>query len=206
MRHGTTHRLYAYWNEVRGDRLAPQRFDIEPGRIGELLPETLIVEHTLNAGYRFRLAGTRISERFGGEFRGRPFLELFAAEEAAVVARNLDVMARQGAVGLFHIHSSTMDGSEVLSELILLPLIHGPDQVDRYLGAWSIEPRDAAAHGSAYLKHAILDYELIWPRGRPSAIAPNTDAQCPVADNVRYARVVRQDRRQFIVYDGGRTH
>jgi hypothetical protein len=206
MRHGTTHKLFAYWNEVRGDRLAPQRFDIEPGRIGELLPETLIIEHTEDAVYRFRLAGTRISERFGGEFRGRPLLDLFSTEEAAVVARTLDIMARQGAVGLFHIHSSTLEGSETLSELILLPLVHGPDHVDRYLGAWSIEPREATTDGSPYLMHAILDYELIWPRGRPSSVATNAAAQSPIADNVRYARIVRQDRRQFLVYDGGRSN
>lgn len=206
MRHATTQRLYAYWNEVRGDRLAPHRFDIEPGRIGELLPETMIIEHALDVGYRFRLAGTRVCERFGGDFRGTSFLDLFTSEEAALVARNLDVMARQGAVGLFHVHSSSSEGAETLSELVLLPLVHGADQVDRYLGAWSIEPRAMMAETSAFRSHAIIDYELIWPRGRPHASSTEDGEQDPVAQNVRYARVVRQDRRQFLVYDGGRTH
>lgn len=206
MKHATTQQIYAYWNEVRGDRLAPERFDIEPGRIGSLLAETLIIERTADEGFRFRLAGTRVCEHFGCAFRGTPFLSLFGDEDARVIVQTLDVMAQQGAVGLFDIQSWTDDGAEVLSELILLPLFHGSDQVDRYLGAWSIEPRAAAGAADAFRSHAIVDYELIWPRGRPtrSEVDAETAQQGPVFPDVRYARVVRDDRRRFLVYEGGR--
>jgi hypothetical protein len=205
MKHATTQRIFAYWNEVRGDRLAPYRFDIEPGRIGELLSEALIIERSADARFRIRLAGTRVCELFGSEFRGTPFLSLFSVAEAALVGRHLDVITAQGAVGVFNIHSSTDEGAETLSELILMPLVHGADEVDRYLGAWSIEPRAIGREAGVFGSHAILDYEMIWPRGRTTTCESMAVRQSPLAPNVRYARVVQHDRRRFLVYEGGRA-
>ena len=64
MRHRTTQIIYSYWNEARQGRLAPRRFDIEPARIAGVLAETTILEQVDNETYRFRLAGTRITEQF----------------------------------------------------------------------------------------------------------------------------------------------
>ena len=33
MKHAASRELYAYWEERRGQRLAPERTDIEPGAI-----------------------------------------------------------------------------------------------------------------------------------------------------------------------------
>ena len=44
MQQKTTKVLYNYWNDVRDGRLAPRRFDIEPARISEVLPDTFMLE------------------------------------------------------------------------------------------------------------------------------------------------------------------
>ena len=44
MQQTTTRQLYAYWDRVRNGRVTPRRFEIEPAKIANLLPETLIAE------------------------------------------------------------------------------------------------------------------------------------------------------------------
>lgn len=204
MKNDTTLRLFTYWNDVRQGRFAPHRFDIEPARISDLLPETLIIERLAPEKLRFRLAGTRLCERFGNDFRGTSFLDLFPRSETARLAENLTVMARQGAVGLFHVQSTNTAGHHVTGELLLLPLVHSPQSVDRYLGAWSLDPNSRLPDGAPPpSRHSVLDYELIWPRGRPAPIEVAHSAPPPLASSIRHSRIVRDDRRQFRVYDGG---
>ena len=204
MKNSTTLKLYNYWNDVRSGRFAPHRFDIEPSRISEILPETLIIERHARNQLRFRLAGTAICERFGNDFRGTDFLTLFPQGETNLLAENLSVMARQGAVGLFHIQSTNVAEQTTTGELILLPLVHSPQSVDRYLGAWSQDPTtELPADSPPPNRHSVLDYELIWPRGRPAPIAASHEQPLPLSSNIRHARIVRDERRQFRVYDGG---
>ena len=48
-------------------------------------------------------------------------------------------------------------------------------------------------------------HEVIWPEGRPHKLAEQLkDEQPSLSPHVRTARIVRVDRRQFRVYDGGR--
>ena len=83
MKQRTSHILFNYWNDVRGDRLAPRRFDIEPSRISKILAETFILERVDSHTYVFRLAGTKICEQFGIEFRGRNFLDFAGDSDRA---------------------------------------------------------------------------------------------------------------------------
>ena len=99
--------LYAYWNDVRGTRMAPKRFEIEPSCLADILPDTFILERNNGETSRFRLAGTRICEAFGTEFRGSNFFELFSAQDRVTLQRQFSIMARQGAAGLFNIDTET---------------------------------------------------------------------------------------------------
>ena len=87
MKQKTSQILFAYWNEVRGSRVAPRRFEIEPSRISEILPETFILERLDRETYRFRLAGTRICEEFGQELRGTNFLDGWLDDGCIVLLR-----------------------------------------------------------------------------------------------------------------------
>ena len=61
MKFPTSRLLHAYWDRIRGERSAPERSEIEPGAIRNLLADSLILE--LAAAQRtatIRLAGTRL--------------------------------------------------------------------------------------------------------------------------------------------------
>ena len=60
MKHAASRELYAYWDEKRGTRRAPERAEIEPGAIRGVLSVAFILALDRAAGHPVRLAGTRI--------------------------------------------------------------------------------------------------------------------------------------------------
>ncbi|MGQ0456142.1 MAG: PAS domain-containing protein [Hyphomicrobium sp.] len=203
MRHPVSKALYAYWNDVRGDRLAPKRFDIEPSRLGGVLPDTFVLERVTGDSCRFRLAGTRISEAFSCEFRGMNVFELFGDEDRITLQRQISVVSRQGAVGLFLLGAETDTGLAARFEMLLLPLTHTRDVVDRFLGSIAPIQRPDWLGVTPIGKPQILENELIWPDGRPHAMIDTMGRQSPFLPQQREGRLVRSERRQFRVYDGG---
>ncbi|MFM2421595.1 MAG: hypothetical protein RL291_125 [Pseudomonadota bacterium] len=211
MRQKTTQILYAYWNEVRGDRLAPKRFDIEPGRIANILSETFILERAPDGDYPFRLAGTRICEVFGTEFRGLNFLDAWAVDDRLTLERQLQTAAQQGGVVVFAFEALGQDPARSAAfEGILLPLTHQNGGVLRFLG--SLSPLLSPPWlGVERLKAwRLIDHELIWPDGRPHAVADKMRqeslAEVRRGQNVvalSGARIVRGERRAFRVLEGG---
>lgn len=195
--------LYSYWNDLRGTRLAPKRFEIEPSRIAGFLPDTFILELIDRETLRFRLAGTRICEAFGTELRGMNLFELLAEADRPTLQRQISLVTSYGAVGVFEISASNGKGLSAAFEVLLMPLTHLRDRVDRFLG--SIAPIDKPNWlGSVPLDHRTLEgHYLVWPDGRPHAVVDATHRQIPLLPTVREARIVKAHRRQFRVYEGG---
>src|SRR5215469_2101579 len=69
MKHAACRELYAYWDERRGKRPAPERAEIEPGAIRHVLSDALILGLDAGTGHPFRLAGTRMCALFGRELK-----------------------------------------------------------------------------------------------------------------------------------------
>ena len=203
MKEKTNKILYAYWNGVRGNRVAPKRFEIEPSSIAAILPDTFILERGDAGTMRFRLAGTRLCEAFGTEFRGANFADFFGPEDRATLNRQFAVIARQGAGGLFGLEAETASAKIAHFEILILPLIHTRDIVDRFLGAMSPDKAYPWLGIEPISKQRLVSAELIWPDGRPHAMIDNSSRQSPFMPHVRNARIVRSDRRHFRVYDGG---
>jgi hypothetical protein len=207
MRHKTTQALYSYWNGLRGRRMAPQRFEIEPGSIGDLLPDTFILERRDAGTFPFRLAGTRLCERFKTEFRGRNFLASWNASDAATLTGRLNTISVQGGVIVVLAEAETATGKSVPIEVIILPLVHNQAIADRFLGAVSTLHQPIWLGFDPIMAVHILSDELVWPDGHPhqsDPLPPNAaDRQIPFLPHLRTSRIVRADRRQFRVYDGG---
>lgn len=203
MKHPVSERLYSYWNSMRGERLAPKRFEIEPSQIANILPDTFILERVNPESARFRLAGTRICEAFAAEFRGLNLFDLFTLADKITLQREFSVIARQGAVGVFEIEGRSQSGRKVDFELVVAPLMHTREVIDRYLGSIApIDPPDWL--GSEMIpERRLVSHALIWPDGRPHTLTDAMVRQSPFMPHVRGARLVRIDRRQFRVYDGG---
>jgi hypothetical protein len=203
MKQPTSRIIYNYWNDVRGDRLAPHRFDIEPSRMGSVLSETFILERTDQLTFRFRLAGTRLCENFGQELRDQNLTD-FSHEERHVFLKAMQAVTAEGAVAVLEIEAVTDDERAVCFEAIVMPLIHTAGTVTRYLGAMS--PIDPPAWlGSKRLEAAgLVGHEVVWPEGRPHAMLASAERQTPFAPEMAAARIVRHHRRQFRILDGGR--
>lgn len=205
MKNRTTQTLYGYWNEVRQGRLAPRRFDIEPSRIANILAETMILERTDADTARFRLAGTRIAEQFGTELRGKNFLDLWPAEERRTLAAKLSELQIRGGALLLEIEAETASGRSLMLEAILLPLVHTRDVIDRFLGSISSSYSPMWVGSEPLTGFRLASTEIIWPEGRPHAVAERLGQPPALDPSTAAARIVRFERRQFRVVDGGRS-
>src|SRR5258706_14278450 len=80
MKHPSNREFYAYWDEKRGGARAPDRSDIEPGAVRELLGDSFVLSYDASAGYPFRVAGTRVCALLGCDLKHRSFSAPFAAD------------------------------------------------------------------------------------------------------------------------------
>ncbi len=79
---------YDYWRAQRAGRSMPRRSDIDPAHIPTLLPNILITE-MLEAGtrYRYRLAGSAVTEAFGRSLTGRYVDEIMTGQYREFIIR-----------------------------------------------------------------------------------------------------------------------
>jgi hypothetical protein len=208
MRHKTSEALFAYWNGVRGEHLAPRRFDIEPAKISSILSSTFMLERIDSSTYRYRLAGTAVCNIFGAELRGSNFLDGWPPEDHLSLMRRLSVLSGSGAVELIQLEAAPTGHASVPFELLLLPLRHTGEAIDRILGSFvALDCPGWLGHVPLATKRLIAN-EFIWPAGNPNREAaarhplprPN---HAPPALVPRGGRIVRSERRQFRVFDGG---
>ena len=168
MQQPTSRQLYAYWDRVRNGRVAPRRFEIEPAKIAAILPETFIVEDAGMLGYRFRLAGTKICEHFGRELRGADLLGLWEAKDRDALATLLRNVFTDAAAGHGLFRAYTSNGRAAGFELVLLPLIHTGEAINRVLGAiTAIEPPFWLG-AEPLLRQEIVELHLHWPDEVPA--------------------------------------
>ncbi|WP_132251477.1 PAS domain-containing protein [Methylobacterium segetis] len=138
MKHPTSRLLHSYWDRLRGERAAPERAEIEPGEIRNLLADSLILEIDLPArSAALRLAGTRVCALFGRELKGESFAGLWGAEPAADPWRLIEIVAGDTVGVVAGLRGATGRGETVDLELLLLPLRHRGRTQSRVLGSLS---------------------------------------------------------------------
>jgi len=202
MKQTTSQTLYSYWNDVRQNRPAPRRFEIEPSHIASILAYTFILERIDSETFRYRLAGTGLSEMFRRELRDENFLRCFDDASQPAVERLLTTVTLHCGAGVVEF-DVTAGSNSVGMEAILLPLVHTRGGVDRVLGA--VSPVSAAEWLGSEVPSPwqLTGSSVHWPDGHPLPAMNTLDRQEPFLPHIRKARIVRSDRRQFRVYDGG---
>lgn len=188
--------IYSYWNDRRGSRLAPERGDIEPGAIRGTLGDSFIL--SCDAGFPFRLAGTRVCALFGRELKGGGFRDLWAPGDAAPIDVLLGAVTEDTIGAVAGVSGVTADGQNCDLELLLLPLYHrgqtrvrllgvlAPLAIPAWLGANSIDTMTLGA--VRYLGAAITPFapRFAIPRPEPATSRPIRGAH------------------GLVVYEGGR--
>jgi hypothetical protein len=134
VKHSSTRALYAYWNERRGARPAPDRGDIEPGAIRTALGDSFILGLDPAGGHNFRLAGTRVCSVFGRELKGETFEALWGDSDRAAARDLLAIVANEIAGVVAGVTGATSEGYPVDLELLLLPLRHRGSSQARQIG------------------------------------------------------------------------
>ena len=124
MKTAPTRKLFSYWNARRGSRLAPERGDIEPGAIREVLGDSFILTFDPAAEHPFRLAGTRVCALFERELKGASFVQLWDPPSRARIRELAASVTDEANPVVAGVSARTAQGSQADLELLLLPLYH----------------------------------------------------------------------------------
>src|SRR5262249_48781521 len=194
MRHSASRALFAHWNERRGTRALPERGDIEPAAIRPALGDIFILGVDSGEDVRFRVAGTRVCALFGRELKGGRFIALWDADHQSALQRLLAIVGEEEIGVVAGGRALTLEGFGCDLELLVLPLRHhglsgrrmlgalAPLAVPTWLGASRLQP--PALGSLRYLLETIEPAMASSPSG-----------------SFRH----QQPRRNFIVYEGGRS-
>ena len=121
MKHPSSREFFAYWDDKRGSARAPERSEIEPGAVRELLGDIFVLSCDATSGYPFRVAGTRVCALLGCDLKDRSFSGLFAADGRREIEDIIAVVAEEMLAAVAGITAASEDGSPVHLELLLLP-------------------------------------------------------------------------------------
>jgi hypothetical protein len=121
MKHPSTREFFAYWDDKRGGARAPDRSEIEPGAVRELLGDIFVLSYDATAGHPFRVAGTRVSALLGCDLKDRSFSALFAPDARREIEDIIAVVSEEMLAAVAGITATSEDGSPAHLELLLLP-------------------------------------------------------------------------------------
>jgi hypothetical protein len=121
MKHPSSRGFFAYWDAKRGDARAPDRSEIEPDAVRELLGDIFVLSYDNEAGYPFRVAGTRVCALLGCDLKNRSFSGLFAPDSRREIEEVITFVAEEMLAAIAGITATTESGAVAHLELLLLP-------------------------------------------------------------------------------------
>jgi hypothetical protein len=193
MRQQVSKDLFAYWSELKGARTAPDRADIDPMAIRQILADTFIIEVDQSGVFPMRLSGTRLNALWLREQKGHSFVDLWRDEDRSGVGAALSTVI-DGACPIVAGARALAPGDATLElELLLLPLRHFGKTHSRVLGALS------PTHQPEWLGvHRAGPLELVSLRVIGSGFARQKSHDVV---SFQSAHMVRQ-RPKLVVYQG----
>ena len=124
MKHPSNQQFFAYWNEKRAGARAPDRSEIEPEAVRELLPDIFVLSCDSAAGYPFRVAGTRLCALAGSDLKDKSFSELFVGDGRREIEDIIAIVTEELLAAVAGIMATSEDGTPAHLELLLLPFSH----------------------------------------------------------------------------------
>ncbi|MEP4038755.1 PAS domain-containing protein [Pseudophaeobacter sp.] len=130
----------AYWTALRRGDDIPNRSQIDPRGLENILSQTFILERVAPGIARFRLAGQKVNEMAGMEVRGMPITAFFTPDARKQMSAALEHMFEAPAI--VEIEMQT-EGSRLRgrreARMLLLPLRSDLGDVSRALGVFVSE-------------------------------------------------------------------
>lgn len=143
MKHPSNQEFFGYWDRKRGTARAPDRADIEPAALRELLGDIFVLAYDAQAGFPFRVAGTRVSALLGRDLKNEGFAGLFAGESCRDVEDLVGGVVEDVLPAVAGVTALTADGSPAHLELLLLPFVaraHSPVSLTGLLAPFDSAP------------------------------------------------------------------
>jgi len=130
-------KLHNYWKELYGQSGVPERSQIEPMAIRDILGDTFILEFNTSGDINYRLAGTRLCAIFGSELKGQEFSSPWRNDGQETIADIVKSAARDNSIAIFGSTAVSKSGRKISIETLVLPLLHNGQKERRMLGVTS---------------------------------------------------------------------
>lgn len=204
MKHAANQQLFTYWNDLRGNRVEPERSEINPGALRGILADTFILEVNEHFTFPLRIAGTRIGALFGRELKGSSFVELWNSSSHKPLLELLSSVVDERTPAVAGATSMPEGYPALELELLLLPLRHfgkthsriigclAPRSIPRWMGLLHSEPLNMTGMRilTTHSASAPADEALEYPANSVPQFAANPGASQRVG--------------HLTVHDGGR--
>lgn len=181
MRHDESRLLFSYWDGLRAGRAAPDRTEIDPRAIAQILGDTFILEADRTGVLPFRLAGSRVTALFAGELKGQAFLARFTEEGRKRAATALaDATAAQAGL-LMALEATSSQGRKTDLEVVILPLAHRGRVGARLIGVLTAGEAPWWAGRDGVESLAVTELRLVWPSWQQAEAGSRVANATPVA-------------------------
>jgi hypothetical protein len=125
----------AYWENLRGDRPAPLRSEIDPRGIESALENAFILERIAPGVARFRLAGMHLNNLMAMEVRGMPLTAFFTPAARQSVADSLEHVFQRPAKADFDLAGEgPRIAGQLTGRMLILPLRSDLGDMSRAIG------------------------------------------------------------------------
>ena len=167
---------------MRGSASAPDRSDIEPSAVRELLGDIFVLAYDAEAGYPFRVAGTRVCALLGRDLKDESFSALFTAQARHEIEGMIAAVAEETLPAIAGLTATSESGATAHLELLLLPFsarAHAPISLTGVLAPFETDL-------SRLTDFSLTSYRYLH---RPEKLLPRAIRKLQVA-------------RGFMVYEG----
>ena len=189
MKHRNNHFAVGYWSLIRRGRPAPDQSDVDPKALKRLLPFVFLLE-ARHSSFVYRLAGTTLCERYGGELRGRDFLAQWDRDSRKQLSALLkDALAESTPLCLTSV-GTTADCRMIEIETVLMPVTFNADAPERFLGVAQVLTDATPLLGRAIAFEKLVASNLV----REGDCVVPEPAAAPPPPPVRRARASRTSR------------
>lgn len=163
--HPNSRMLLRAFDQMRGERTAPRREDLDLKQMRRLVPSLFIAEQAASSGdFRWRLAGTSVSALFGREVTGSSVSGGWNRQDSERIRRVLSGVCGTHRPDLLRMRFMTDRGQWILAQMAAVPLMAADGLTTQVLGG-------LFAFSNPGLKH----YETI--TGRELVTAGNAQPQ-----------------------------
>jgi hypothetical protein len=199
MKHLNNHFAVGYWSLIRRGRPAPDQADVDPKALKRLLPFVSLLD-ARHSHFVYRLAGTTLCERYGGELRGRDFLAQWDRDSRKRLSTLLhDALAESTPLCLTSV-GTTADCRMIEIETVLMPVTFNGETPERFLGVAQVLTDATPLLGRSIAFEKLVTSDLVREGdcviSEPSAAPPPSP---PPARRPRASRTARGAHLKLVV-------